>query len=128
MGGKKSFLPCVSLVQFETDEYMAEIKDPRAGFEGFTAPGAMDPDPGQGMEELWMGSDSAMPQPHWGAVLRAETRWKDRDKASSNAVNLGLTPVEWWSLWGQPSSKADAHPTTSRSSKCQDHCILKNTA
>lgn len=80
-------------MQFGTDEYTAEIKDPQAAFGGFTASGAMTLAPGQGMEELWMGSDSAMPQPRSGAILRAEMRWKDTDKASSNAVNLGLTPV-----------------------------------
>lgn len=91
MGEKKSFLPCVSLVQFETDEYMAEIKDPRAGFGGFAAPRAMDHGPGQDMEELWMGSDSAMAQPRSGAIPQAETRWKDIGNASSNAVDLELT-------------------------------------
>lgn len=78
-------------MQFVTDEFVAEIKEPRAGFGGFTAPGAMDPGAGQGMEELRMGSGSAMPQPRWGGVLWAERRWKDTDKAPSSAMNLGVT-------------------------------------
>lgn len=37
----------------------------------------MDPGLGEGMEEQWTSSNSAMPQPHSGAALSAEMQWKD---------------------------------------------------